>query len=150
LGITRTKEEIMTTFDNRVVALAITSRQTRIWAVNDAPGTSPELIEAFESEDRANHYKNAPRDKNWTSEKDVHEYFDRIAQALGSPSEVLLLGHGHGKANSMNAFVHYIERKHPDLHGKIVGALNTHLESMTNGEIAAAARKWFTEPIHAR
>ena len=58
-------------------------------------------------------------------------------------SEILLIGHGHGKASSMLHFIQYLERKHALLAAKIVDAIDTDLMNMTEPEILAMAREWF-------
>ena len=50
----------------------------------------------------------------------------------------------------MVKFVQHLERHHKDVAHKIVGALDINVPAMTEGEILAAARHWFDEPIHRR
>jgi hypothetical protein len=40
-------------------------------------------------------------------------------------------------------FVQYLERKHPELARKVVDAIDTKFEAMTEPEILAVARDWF-------
>ena len=71
------------------------------------------------------------------------EYLEEIAQSLSTVGEVLLIGHGKGKANSVVALVQFLERKHPDLALRVVGAIDSNLDALTEPEVLALAREWF-------
>ena len=58
-------------------------------------------------------------------------------------SEILLIGHGNGKARGMVHFEMYLQRKHPDLAKRVVDTLDTNLMGMTEPEILKMARDWF-------
>jgi len=51
--------------------------------------------------------------------------------------------HGKSKASSVLALVQFLERKHPDLARKVVGAIHSNVEALTEPEILALAREWF-------
>ena len=42
------------------------------------------------------------------------------------------------------------ERHHANVAHKVVGSLDINVPAMTDGELLAAARAWFDEPIHKR
>ena len=44
--------------------------------------------------------------------------------------------------------VQYLERYHADTAKKVVGALDTHFESLTDAEVVDMAKDWFKEPLH--
>jgi hypothetical protein len=41
-------------------------------------------------------------------------------------------------------FIQFLERKHPDIAKKVVDAVDTRLQEMTEPEVLAKARDWFT------
>ena len=73
----------------------------------------------------------------------VPAYFEEVVAAIGKASEILLIGHGNGKARGMVHFEMYLHRKHPDLAKKVVDTLDTNLMGMTEPEILKMARDWF-------
>jgi hypothetical protein len=76
---------------------------------------------------------------------DDPSFYSAVADAVAGASEVLLVGHGKGKANAMLSFVQFLERKRPATAHLVTGAMTSNLEAMTDGEILAAARDWWAE-----
>jgi hypothetical protein len=70
-------------------------------------------------------------------------YYDSIAEAVSGAKEVLVVGHGKGKASHMLRLVQYWERKHPTIARKVVGSIDSDLPSMTENQILAVSREWF-------
>jgi hypothetical protein len=136
--------------ERRVAVAAVTRGITKVWAVNDPAGTRPQVLMPEPDDQRNNHYRQVQR--NHHSETDVfdREYFEEISRLLSPAKEILLVGHGKGKANEMLKLVQYLERYHADTARKIVGAVDTNLESLTDAEILDFSKDWFAEPIHAR
>jgi hypothetical protein len=67
-----------------------------------------------------------------------------IAEAIAGASEILIIGHGTGKANAMLSFIQYLERKHPGTAQKVVAALDENLEALSETQILSLARDWFS------
>lgn len=136
--------------ERRVAVAAVTRGITKVWAVNDPAGTRPLVLMPEPDDQRNNHYRQVQR--NHHNETDVfdREYFEEISRLLSPAKEILLVGHGKGKANEMLKLVQYLERYHADTARKIVGAVDTNLESLTDAEILDFSKDWFAEPIHAR
>ena len=135
--------------EKRLAVVAITRNVTKIWAVRDPSETHPEVILRFPDDQRKNHYKQVSQNDLKGVEKVDREYFDDIAQFLKSAKEILLVGHGTGKANEMHNFYNYLKQHHADIARKVVGEETTHLESMSDPEVVVLAKKWFDNPIHA-
>lgn len=135
---------------NRVVVAVIERDETRIWATNAEKGTKPEVVTQPEQADKHHHVRQAQHHGGHDSDKSAKEYYEAISKVLAPAGEILLVGHGNGKANWMVKFVQHLERHHKDVAHKIVGALDINVPAMTEGEILAAARTWFDEPIHRR
>lgn len=136
--------------DHRVAVAAITRGTVRIWAVNDPSGTKPEILVMEKDDQHRNHFKQIHQNAHHGTDKWDREYLDAIVEILAPAKEILLVGHGHGKANEMVKLVQYLERYHPDVAKKVVGAEDTNLEALTDNEILAFAKSWFREPLHAR
>lgn len=77
-------------------------------------------------------------------------YFEEVAKILAPAGEILLVGHGTGKSNAVLKLIQHLERYHSDVAHKVVGSLDVNVPAMTDGELLAAARAWFDEPIHKR
>lgn len=97
---------------------------------------SPELISDY-------HYKNGPKMRHDIYEDTATlEYFEKITKLLESKDEILLIGHGKGKASAMVRFVQFLERRHPKVAHNIVDALDENIVALTDPELKALAREW--------
>jgi stalled ribosome rescue protein Dom34 len=135
--------------EKRLTVVAVTRGVTKIWAVRDPADTHPTVIAKQPDDQRQNHFRQVPRNDNKGVERVDREYFKEIAEALKPAKEILLVGHGTGKANEAHKLREYLEQHHADVARKIVGEETTHLESMTDPEVVVLAQKWFDNPIHA-
>lgn len=136
--------------ERRVAIAAVTKGVTKIWAVNDPAGTRPQVIMPEPADQHRNHYRSVQRNSHDITDKFDREYFEEIAELLAPASEILLIGHGKGKANAMLQLIQYLERYHKDTAAKIVGAVDDHLESLTDSQVLEHAKAWFDQPVHAR
>jgi hypothetical protein len=75
--------------------------------------------------------------------KDDVEIFESVAHAVTGAQEILVIGHGKGKANHMVKMVQHWERKFPATAKLVVGAIDSDLPRLTEPEILASARAWF-------
>ena len=133
---------------NRLVVAVIERNETKIWPTNAVKGTKPEIIHPLVSNNI--HTREVQHHTGRDSDKANKTYFEEISKTLESAGEILLVGHGHGKSNSVLKFIQHLERHHANVAHKVVGSLDINVPAMTDGELLAAARAWFDEPIHKR
>lgn len=127
---------------NNFAVVTLTKEGVRIW--NNGIDIDSEAIEIHSPElIRDFHYKNGPKMRH-----DIYEdaatlaYFEKITKLLTSKDEILLIGHGHGKASAMVRFVQFLERRHPQIAHNIVDALDENLIALSDPQIKALAREW--------
>lgn len=133
----------MSDISNKFVVIALTQNEARVWATGLEKGAHPEKI--FAPADKASHHHVRQTQHQGGHSGDPAEkgFFDVIAKQVESASEILLIGHGEGKANAMVRFVQYVERHSPAVAKKIVGAMDENLNAMSENQILSAARTWF-------
>ena len=131
----------MPDISDKFVVITITEHEARVWATGIERGSIPQKIYAPAGLNH-HHFRDDPKMKGRGDGPGVPTYFKEIIEAISSASEILIMGHGHGKASSMVHFVQYLERKHPELARKVVDAIDTKFEAMTEPEILAVARDW--------
>ena len=132
----------MTDISDKFVVVTITQQEARVWATGIAKGAKPEKIYAPAGLN-SHHFRDDPKIKGRGDGPGVPAYYEEIVAAIGSAGQILLMGHGNGKARSMVHFAMYLERKHPELAKKVVDTLDTNLFGITQPEILAMARDWF-------
>ncbi|CAB4339046.1 MAG: hypothetical protein F2839_04260 [Actinobacteria bacterium] len=124
----------------KFVVAVIMRDETRIWTTDAARGEEPTTIHP--ALDQHKHVREAQHHGGHDSSKSEKPYYEAISAALSPAAEILLIGHGTGKGNSMLTFVQHLERHHQDVAKKIVGAVDENIVAMTEPELLAAARSW--------
>jgi hypothetical protein len=131
-----------------LVLLTITKHEARIWANGFTRGSVPTRIFA-PSEFNSHHFRPDPKREGRGDGPGVPAYYREIIEAIKGATEILVIGHGNGKANSMVHFIDYLERKAPDLATNVLDSIDTNLIAMSEPQILAMAREWFESQLRA-
>ncbi|MEN9698066.1 MAG: hypothetical protein RL448_21 [Actinomycetota bacterium] len=123
------------------VVVAITREEARVWKTGVKPGTQPEKIYA-PSEDIHKHMRIGQHHKGHDTDHDSQKFYESIAKAVSDAGEILIIGHGKGKASASLKLIQAWERRHADLAKKVVDAMDSDLQSLTEPQILALAREW--------
>lgn len=127
--------------NNEFVVVAISQNEARVWSAGIEPD-SP-LMEFHRAHENAEHRKTREMREGGRYEDRVDpEYFEPIVQAVGAAEQILLVGHGTGKASEVLLFIKYLEHKHPALASKVVDTVDVDLGNTSNGQVLALAREW--------
>ena len=133
----------MSDIKDKFVMIALTQDEARIWATGLSKNTMPERIFAPSDKRSHHHVRQTQHQGGHSGDPKERGYFDVIAKNVQDASEILLIGHGEGKANAMLRFIQFIERDSPEVAKKVIGAVDSNLNAMTENELIATAREWF-------
>jgi hypothetical protein len=129
----------------RVVA-AIDFRLTRIYPTNATPEQRPEHIVASDPKGRFHEVHHRAGNPDGTYEADSPEYWRHVTEALESAGEVLVLGHGKGKANASHQWVSYVEKHRKDVAAKIVADVRVDIDDLDDAQVLRLAQSFFGTP----
>ncbi|MEY4362101.1 MAG: hypothetical protein RL391_1407 [Actinomycetota bacterium] len=133
----------MTSEKNPIAVVAVTQNETRVWLAGLDHDALPIHLQPPSDLGQHHHVRQAQHHRGHDTDHDDPDYFESIARALAGTEEILLFGHGHGKASHMLRFTQYLERKHPSIARAVVGAVDSDLNALTEPQILAEARTWF-------
>lgn len=128
-----------------LIAVAITRDEARIWSSGLEPGQKPEELHAPDERERHHHVREAQHHHGHDTNHDDVAFFEGLTDAVRGAREIILVGHGTGKANTMLRLVQYWERKHPDVAQTVIGAIDSNIVAMTDAEILKSVREWWDE-----
>ena len=128
-----------------LVAVAVTRDEARIWSSGVESGLRPETLRAPDEKERHHHIREAQHHRGHDTDHADVAFFERLTDEVRGAREIVLVGNGNGKANAMLRLVQYWERKHPDVALKVIGAIDSNLDAMTDAEIAKRVREWWDE-----
>jgi hypothetical protein len=128
------------------VVVAIDFRLTRIYPTNATPDQRPEKIVAPDPRGRFHEVHHRAGNPDGTYEADSSEYWKEITDALEPAGEILILGHGKGKANASHHWVSYVERHRKDVAAKIVADLRIDIDDLDDAQLLRLAQSYFGAP----
>jgi hypothetical protein len=68
-------------------------------------------------------------------------FYEEVAAALASASEIVLIGHGTGKSSAVDVLVEYLKKHHVELSRRIKATENADLSALTEPQIEAIAKR---------
>ena len=131
----------------RAVA-AIDFHHARIYAVNAPTGAAAEDVAAADPwnlDHNLYHRAGNPDGTYGIDLIDTDEFFKTLAIALKAADEILLLGHGKGKANASHVFEGYLHKHHSDVAAKIVADVRCDIDDITDAQLLRLGELYFGE-----
>lgn len=123
---------------------AVTHDVTRVWLLHEE-STEPVLV--IRRPGVVHMHARAGQERHGHSaETSEAPYFDEMARVLGLGANVLLLGHGTGRSNTMEQFMKHLEQHHEPLLGRIVASGNVNIPALSNQQLVNDARHRWPEP----
>lgn len=126
-----------------MVIVAITRDEARVWNTGVEKGAAPQRLHVPSDLGQHHHVRQAQHNRGHDTDHDNQRFYESIAQALRDANEILVVGHGKGKADQILRFTQFLERRHPNIASRVIGAMDSNLNALTEGQILAAAREWF-------
>jgi hypothetical protein len=71
------------------------------------------------------------------------EYRAALSKAVAGATDIVLLGHGKGKANASHLFAGYLEKHHKDVAHRIQGEIRCDIDSITDAQLMQIGRDFF-------
>lgn len=137
----RMDQHIIRTLADRSLVAAITHDHTRVWLLNE--DNDVPVVEVSRETPDIRHVRSAQEHHGHASDSTEVPYFAEIAAVLGVASNVVLVGHGTGKANAMNNFMEYLKDHNSPLFRRIAATGTANVSAMTGSQIIHdARRKW--------
>lgn len=134
--------------------VAIDYRHARIFATDTPSEKNPVAVQATDSfnlDHNLFHHHGNMDGKYDIERNDTLEYFRKIARALEPAADILLIGHGKGKANASHFFEAFLEKHRQDVAAKIVANIRADVDDLTDAQLLRLGQNYFgfDEPVRA-
>lgn len=134
--------DVSNDIDGKFVVAVVTRDHSEVWRAS--PGEKEPVARVVRpvhvSEDT--HVRQAQAQHGHFVLEGVPEYFGELAAALDGASEIVVVGHGSGKADFASSFVEHVRGKHPAVYARISGTLHEDVSRLTPGQVIARVREW--------
>ncbi len=133
--------------------VAIDFHHARIYTVASPGHSNPEAVTAkdpWHLDHNLYHRAGNPDGRYDVDAIDTDQFLATLAGALQGADEILLLGHGKGKANASHLFEAYLEKHHRDLAARIVGNIRMDIDDITDNQLLRLGQMAFDEDVPVR
>ena len=133
---------------HRFVLAAITQREARIWNMGIDPGSTPLVVIPPDPDRPHRHNRQGQHHHGHARDGNSEMYFEEIASHLNGAAEILIVGNATGKSSAMANFIAYLDEQKSELAHKVVASREVNIPAMTEGEILAYGRYWYSQHVH--
>lgn len=126
----------------KLALIAITRDEAKVWRHGIAPQDLPELVHAPIEVDHR-HVRTGQFHHGHDTNHAYPEFYEAVYEMTKEFDVLLLIGHGEGKGSALENFLHYLQKKHPDVAKKVIDHLNLNLNALSDQQITMNARQWF-------
>jgi hypothetical protein len=123
--------------------LVIDHHQARVFR-SEMHGAIPQRILPHDPKEYFRHAPDSKEVSNGKEKPDPNSFFEPVAKALQGASQLLIFGTGTGMSSEMDQFIEWVKVHHPDLAGKIIGSLAVDEHHLTENQLLAKAREFYT------
>lgn len=142
----RMNQETLTRLSNRSLVAAVTHDHTRIWLLND--GDEEPVCTVRRPEPDIRHVRSAQAHHGHASEISEVPYFNELAAVMSVASNVVLVGHGVGKANAVNRFLDHLEAHRESLLDRVAATGQANIAALSGPQIVREARRKWARTSH--
>jgi hypothetical protein len=133
-----------------LVVVELTRDRALVWGTGVDPDGRPHVLRAPNEKSHHMHVREAQHHHGHDTDHENTTFYESICEAVANASGIVLVGHGKGKANQMIRLTQYWERKHRDIGAKVVGAIDSDLEALSENQVLALVRDWLDEDYDLR
>lgn len=135
------QKSIVNLLADQALIVAITHDHAKIWLLHD--GTSEVKLRVNRSGEGTNYKMVEESHRAQSQEVGIPQYFTTLMKAVEDASNIYIVGHGKGKANASEEFVHFVEAHDRPLSEKMISLGSLSLTRMSDGEIFKEAQlRW--------
>jgi hypothetical protein len=123
--------------------LVIDHHAARIFR-SEIHGAQAGRILPHDAKEHFNQVQDAEEDSRGKEKPDPNSFFEPVAKALQAAGQILIFGTGTGSSSEMDQFITWLKTHHPEMASRIIGSLAVDEQHLTNDQILAKAREFFT------
>jgi hypothetical protein len=109
-------------------------------------GAPPRRILPYDPKEYFRHAPDSEEDSRGKEKPEPNSFFEPVAEAMQTASQILIFGTGTGTSNEMDQFIAWLKFHHPPLAGRIIGSLVVNERHLTNDQLLAKARDFYANP----
>ena len=124
------------------VVVGVTRDHAEVWSLDERQRAPLAVVTRHDAQAEHRHVKTGQFGHGHESEEGFARYFSELESLVSNAEEIMIAGHGTGRANTMEAFAEWLSNKHHETFARVSELRYVDLPHTTGRELAALARKW--------
>ncbi len=125
-----------------IVVIAMTRDHAEVWSLDERQRAPLAVLVRHDEHGDHRHVRTGQFAHGHASEEGFGGFYADIATVIEGASEIMIAGHGKGRANAMESFAEFLKERRPDTYAKVSELRYVDLPHTTGRELAALARGW--------
>lgn len=125
-----------------IVVVGVTRDHAEIWSLDERQRSPIAVLVRHDEQSQHRHVRTGQFRRGHASDEGFNGYFSDIATLLTDAGEIMIAGHGTGRANAMESFAEYLQEQRPRIFVKVTEMRYVDLPHTTGRQLAALAREW--------
>ncbi len=138
-------ETPLTDVSGKWVIAAVTRDYCDVWHVSESREREVMHLRRPDEGEEHHHVRPAQENHGHRSDAGNDECYKYLAAVLSAASEVMLVGHGTGKASIVEDFAEYFKLHRPKEFMRVSELRQVNIPATTPGELIALAHQWKNE-----
>jgi hypothetical protein len=131
------------TEDGTHLLVVIDHREARIYKT-ELRNSVPESITPYDPDGTRRHLHSVDDEANGQRQPELKSFYKAIAHSLRDAEQILIFGSSTGASSAMDYLVDELNQNHPDIAKRIVGAIVVNKQHMTENQLLAQAREFYS------
>ena len=122
--------------------VVIDHREARIYQT-EMHGSVPQVIRPYDPDGSHRNLRYVEENSSGQRKPELKPFYEAIAQTLRGAEKILIFGSSTGASSAMDYLLAELKKHHPDLAGRVIGAIVVNEQHMTEDQLLAQARSFY-------
>lgn len=125
-----------------IVVISVTRDHAEVWSLDERQiGPIAVVVRPDERRDHR-HVRTGQFGHGHESDEGFDGFYSDIAAVVADAGEIMIAGHGTGRANAMESLAEFLQGKRPAVYAKVSELRYVDIPHTTGRQLAALAREW--------
>lgn len=125
-----------------VVVISVTRDHAEVWSLDERQRAPLAVLVRHDEQGVHRHVRTGQFRHGHASDEGFDGFFSDIAALVADADEIMIAGHGTGRANAMESLAEYLKESRPAIFAKVSELRYVDIPHTTGRQLAALAREW--------
>jgi hypothetical protein len=122
--------------------VVIDHREARIYQT-EMHGSVPQVIRPYDPDGSHRNLRYVEENSSGQRKPELKPFYEAVAKTLSGAEKILIFGSSTGASSAMDYLLAELKKHHPDIAGRVIGAIVVNEQHMTEDQLLAQARSFY-------